>query len=221
MPPSTTTTSSASSTTTTTTTPPPHPLPTSAKRNPAPLPPPPGTGGLVSSMKPSHVPRGNTSINSRVEAPNGESTKGIKLKPLHWDKVIANADHSVVWDEINDGSFRFDDDLMEALFGYNATNHRSLESSKISSSISSSSVPPAQIFILEPRKSQNTAIVLRSLAVSRKEILDALLEGRGLNSDILEKLAKISPTQEVSKILQFNGNPTKLADAETKNSKNY
>ncbi|KAL7191196.1 hypothetical protein ACSBR2_023296 [Camellia fascicularis] len=153
-------------------------------------------------MKPFPVPRGKTSINSRVEAPNGESTKGMKLKPLHWDKVIANADHSVVWDEINDGSFRFDDDLMEALFGYNATNHKSPESSKISSSISSSSVPPAQIFIFEPRKSQNTTIVLRSLAVSRKEILDALLEGRGLNSDILEKIAKISPTQEeVSKIL--------------------
>ncbi|CAL5362099.1 unnamed protein product [Camellia sinensis] len=196
--------------------PPPPPPPTSAKRNPAPPPPSPGTGGLVSSMKPSPVPRGKTSIISRVEAPNGESTRGMKLKPLHWDKVIANADHSVVWDEINDGSFRFDDDLMEALFGYNATNHRPPENSKISSSTSSSSVPPAQIFILEPRKSQNTAIVLRSLAVSRKEILDALLEGRGLNSDILEKLAKISPTQEeISKVLQFNGNPTKLADAES------
>ncbi|RVX18609.1 Formin-like protein 8 [Vitis vinifera] len=83
-------------------------------------------------------------------------------------------------------------------------------------SSSSNSALPTQIFILEPRKSQNTAIVLRSLAVSRREILDALLEGQGLTTDTLEKLTKISPTQEEeSKILQFNGNPTKLADAES------
>ena len=105
---------------------------------------------------------------------------------------------------------------MEALFGVTATNHKSLESSKISSSTSSTSGVPAKIFILDPRKSQNTTIVLRSLARTRKEILDALLEGRGLNSDVLEKLTKISPThEEASKILQFNGNPTRLADAES------
>ncbi|KAI9174070.1 hypothetical protein LWI28_011459 [Acer negundo] len=74
----------------------------------------------------------------------------------------------------------------------------------------------AQVFILESRKSQNTAIVLKSLVVSRKEIIEALLEGQGLSSDTLEKLAKISPSQEeATKILQFNGNPTKLADAES------
>lgn len=106
---------------------------------------------------------------------------------------------------------------MEALFGYNGNNKRSPEKKNVSaSSGSSSSAPPAQIFILDPRKSQNTAIVLKSLATSRREILDALLEGRGLNADTLEKLTKISPTQEEAiKILQFNGNPTKLADAES------
>ncbi|CAL5374784.1 unnamed protein product [Camellia sinensis] len=199
-------------------TPPPMP-PISAKRNPAP---PPRAGGLVSSLKPPPVPRGKTSSNSSGEASSiGESTKGtgdfqMKLKPLHWDKVAANADHSMVWDEINDGSFRFDDDMMEALFGYTTTNQKPTESNKIPSSTTSNPGLPTKNFILEPRKSQNTAIVVRSLAVSRKEILDALLEGRGLDSDILEKLTKISPTQEEqSKILQFNGNPTKLPDAES------
>lgn len=84
------------------------------------------------------------------------------------------------------------------------------------SSDSSNSAPTAQIFILESRKSQNTAIVLRSLAISCKEIIEAVLDGQGLSSDTLEKLAKISPSQEeAAKILQFNGNPTKLADAES------
>ena len=113
--------------------------------------------------------------------------------------------------------FRFDDDLMETLFGYANTNIKSHEKDNILSTSSKfNTAPPAQIFILEPRKSQNIAIVLKSLIISRKEILDALFEGQGLSTDTLEKLTKMAPTQEEeAKILQFNGNPTKLADAES------
>lgn len=57
--------------------------------------------------------------------------------------------------------------------------------------------------------------MLKSLAVSRKEILDALVDGHGLSADVLEKMIRISPTdEEAAKILQFDGNPTSLADAE-------
>ncbi|KVI06381.1 Actin-binding FH2, partial [Cynara cardunculus var. scolymus] len=142
----------------------------------------------------------------------------LKMKPFHWDKVNTEADHSVVWNEIIDGSLRFDDELIEALFGYNASKRNSNEAKHLSPKFgsSSNSTPSAQISILDPRKSQNTAIVLKSLATSHKEILDALSEGRGLNADVLEKLTKISPTEEeASKILQFTGNPTKLPDAES------
>ena len=113
--------------------------------------------------------------------------------------------------------FRFDDDLMETLFGYANTNCKSHERDNVlSTSSRSNSAPPAQIFILEQRKSQNIAIVLKSLAISRKEILDAIFEGQGLSADILEKLTKMAPTQEEeAKILQFNGNPTELADSES------
>lgn len=112
---------------------------------------------------------------------------------------------------------RFDDEIIEALFGYNAANNNLLEQKNLSSSSGSSiSTPPAQIFILDPRKSQNTAIVLKSLAISSKEILDALLEGCGLNTDTLEKLTKISPTvEDQAKILKFNGNSAQLAYAES------
>ncbi|KAA8540879.1 hypothetical protein F0562_024983 [Nyssa sinensis] len=199
--------------------PPPPPLPPLPIKKTLMAPPPPPSPPLPPPPPAKRIPTPATSV--RAEVPPGESSNAMsdvqmKLKPLHWDKVAANGDHSMVWDEINDGSFRFDDDLMEALFGITTNNQKSPERGNISSSASSNSAPPAQIFILEPRKSQNTAIVLRSLAVSRKEILDALLEGYGLNADTLEKLTKISPTQEeVAKILQFNGNPTKLADAES------
>ena len=70
------------------------------------------------------------------------------------------------------------------------------------SSGSSNAAPTAELFILEPRKSQNTAIILRSLAISQKEIIEALLDGQGLSIDILEKLAKLSSSQDdVSKVL--------------------
>jgi hypothetical protein len=39
-----------------------------------------------------------------VEESNNDQ---VKLKPLHWDKVNTNAaDHSMVWDKVDRGSFR-------------------------------------------------------------------------------------------------------------------
>ncbi|GAY58400.1 hypothetical protein CUMW_186740 [Citrus unshiu] len=203
-----------------------HPLqatlpPMRVKRNPTPASPPPEAPNLASPLKPPPTPRGNTGkIKDRAltEESSSRTVVGhVKLKPLHWDKVATNVDHSMVWNEINDGSLRFDDEQIKNLFGYSTINRRLYERSKTSmSSGSSNAAPTTQLFILEPCKSQNTAIVLRSLVISRKEIIEALLDGQGLSIDILEKLAKISPSQdEVSKILQFNGNPTRLGDAES------
>ncbi|XP_074346404.1 formin-like protein 8 [Apium graveolens] len=159
---------------------------------------------------------------TRTEGLKGKSSKGnvevqMKMKPLHWDKVTANVDHSVVWNEINAGSLRFDDKLIEALFGYNASTPKPSETKNMSSaSATCGSTRPAQIFILDPRRSQNTAIILKSLASSCKEIQDAILEGQGLDNDTLEKLTKISPTEdETEKILQFNGNHSSLSYAES------
>lgn len=112
---------------------------------------------------------------------------------------------------------RFDDKLIEALFGYNASTQKPPETKNTSStSAKCSSVRPAQVFILDPRRSQNTAIILKSLGSSCKEIQDAILDGQGLDTDTLEKLAKISPTEdETEKILQFSGNHINLAYAES------
>ncbi|KAF6174485.1 hypothetical protein GIB67_004679 [Kingdonia uniflora] len=204
--------------------PPPPPVPILVKKGPAPPPPPPQVGGLASSSRPPTAPKVKLSASKRLESsPSGNSNTReamavgqTKLKPLHWDKVTAKADHSMVWDKMSNGSFRFDDDLMEALFGYVATNKKSPDRKNAASNLGNSTSPPAQVFILDPRKSQNTAIVLRSLAISRKEILDALLEGQGLNADTLEKLARVAPTkEEETQILAFEGNPTRLADAES------
>lgn len=105
---------------------------------------------------------------------------------------------------------------MESLFGY-SSSYKTQEKNRILSTLAkSNSNAPTQIFILDPRKSQNTAIVLRSLAISRKGILDAVLDGQGLSVETLERLTKIAPTQEEeAKIIQFSGNPDQLADAES------
>ncbi|KAJ4972488.1 hypothetical protein NE237_005662 [Protea cynaroides] len=148
---------------------------------------------------------------------SGASSDLIKLKPFHWDKVTIDLNDSVVWHKINNGSFSFDSDLMEALFGYAATNQKTPLKNRDSSNVGNSNCgSPAKVFILDPRKSQNTAIVLKSLAMSRQEIIEALLEDRGLNADTLEKLNKIAPTQEEeTQIRKFSGDSTKLADAES------
>lgn len=81
---------------------PPPPPPPKPKNGPSPPPPPPlkKTAALSSSAskKPPPAPRGSSS---------GEGSNGqVKLKPLHWDKVNPDSDHSMVWDKIDRGSFR-------------------------------------------------------------------------------------------------------------------
>jgi len=106
---------------------------------------------------------------------------------------------------------------MEALFGYVATNRRSPKG-KSQSAIPSkdASASSAKIFLLDPKKSQNIAIVLKSIGVAQGEIVDALTDGKDLKPDTLEKLARVSPTEEEqSLILEYKGDPARLAAAES------
>lgn len=111
-------------------------------------------------------------------------------------------------------SIRFDGDMMEALFGYVATNRKSPQRDpRQSNSVASAA---SQMFILDSRKSQNIAIVLKSLTISRKELIEGLIEGKGLSLDTLEKLSRIAPTKdEEHLILGYTGDPGKLAFAES------
>ncbi|XP_010512092.1 PREDICTED: formin-like protein 8 [Camelina sativa] len=185
---------------------PPPPPPIKKGSSPSPPPPPPvkKVGALSSSAsRPPPAPVKRSS--------GGEGSKQVKLKPLHWDKVNPDSDHSMVWDKIDRGSFSFDGDLMEALFGYVAVGKKSPEHGDDKNPKSSS-----QIFILDPRKSQNTAIVLKSLGMTREELVEALMEGNDFVPDTLERLARIAPTkEEQSAILEFDGDTAKLADAES------
>ncbi|KAL1189868.1 Formin-like protein 8 [Cardamine amara subsp. amara] len=203
-------------------TPPPPPPPIPVKQSAPPPPPPPPSpsppppppvkkvGALSSSSsKPPPAPSRGSSIGEESSRNGGQ----VKLKPLHWDKVNPDSDHSMVWDKIDRGSFSFDGNLMEALFGVVALGKKSPENGDDNKNPNSTS---SQIFILDPRKSQNTAIVLKSLGMTSEELVDALMEGNEFVQDTLEMLARIAPTkEEQSAILEFDGDITKLADAET------
>ncbi|KAM7252259.1 hypothetical protein ACFE04_024142 [Oxalis oulophora] len=190
------------------------PAPILINKGPAPPPPPPPAR---KGPPPPSLPKRNMAAGSTSGESSSIGDAQVKLKPLHWDKLNPQNNRSMVWDRVNQGSFSYDSDLMEALFGYVATNIKSPGSNdSISPRTSPNTVPPGQIAILDPRRSQNIAIVLKSLAISRSEILGALTEGKGLSADTLDKLMRIAPSKEEEDLIfSFNGDPIRLADAES------
>ncbi|KAK6922114.1 Formin, FH2 domain, partial [Dillenia turbinata] len=167
--------------------PPPRPPILNKKCGPSPPPPPspPKAGVLASSSKLPAAKKG-VAIDNEQEQSSCEGK--VKLKPLHWDKFnAANIEHSMVWDKIEGGSFR--------------SPQKNSDSSNPTSPNPGTS---AKIFILEPKKSQNPTIVLRTLEVCGSKLLEALHEGRGLNADTIEKLSRITPTKEEAMQFRLN-----------------
>ncbi|XP_009138562.1 formin-like protein 7 isoform X2 [Brassica rapa] len=190
------------------------PLPIPAKK----APPPPSPPGKKAPGRPPPPPMSKSGPPKRPGNGKGptkaaeSSSAQPKLKPLHWDKVNPDASHSMVWHRIDGGSFNFDGDLMEALFGYVGAR----KPSEANTVPHQPTVSTTQTYILDPRKSQNKAIVLKSLGMTKEEIIDLLTQGHDPDSDTLEKLSGIAPTpEEQTEITEFNGDPTKLADAES------
>nr|GEY90251.1 formin-like protein 4 [Tanacetum cinerariifolium] len=194
----------------------PPPPPTPPETPPPPPPPPPAAAVARKSHVPPPLllPKSGGLTSSSIPAPSGQ----VKLKPLHWDKVNANTGEPTAWDKLDKGSFRFNGDLMEALFGTVAVNKKSPRSNGAPTPRNDlkSPGPPSQRFILDTRKSQNIAIIIRSLVVSRRDIIDCLMDGKGLDTDTLEKLTRITPTKEEEELIRnYDHDITRLADAES------
>lgn len=136
-----------------------------------------------------------------------------KLKPLHWDKVRASPGRGTVWDQLKSSSFQLNEDMMESLFGCNSANSAPKEATR------RSVFPPVEQEnrVLDPKKSQNIAILLRALNVTRDEVSEALLDGNpeGLGAELLETLVKMAPTKEEEiKLRGYKGDISKLGTAE-------
>ncbi|CAL0303823.1 unnamed protein product [Lupinus luteus] len=180
--------------------PPPPPAPTAAR--PGPPPPPKG------SIAPRPPPPSRVKSEENVEA----DTPKTKLKPFFWDKVQANPDQSMVWNQIKSGSFQFNEEMIETLFGFNAVDKNNGQRQKGSSSQDPS---PQYIQIIDKRKAQNLLILLRALSVTMEEVCDALYEGNELPSEFLQTLLKMAPTSdEELKLRLYNGELSQLSPAD-------
>ncbi|KAK4375019.1 hypothetical protein RND71_005696 [Anisodus tanguticus] len=107
-----------------------------------------------------------------IEGLSNEETPKPKLKTLHWDKVRASSDREMVWDQLKSSSFKLDEEMIETLFVVKTPTPNPKEMSR-------RPVLPSQSQenrILDPKKSQNIAILLRALNVTVVEVCEALLE---------------------------------------------
>ncbi|OVA10664.1 Formin [Macleaya cordata] len=143
-----------------------------------------------------------------------EETPKPKLKPLHWDKVRASSDRAMVWDQLKSSSFQLNEEMIETLFVVNNASSNPKEGLRHPVLPS----PNQENRVLDPKKSQNIAILLRALNVTIDEVCEALLEGNTdtLGTDLLESLLKMAPTKEEERKLKEykDDSPFKLGTAE-------
>ncbi|XP_058108007.1 formin-like protein 11 isoform X2 [Magnolia sinica] len=131
-----------------------------------------------------------------------------KLKPLHWDKVRAAPDRSMVWDKLRSSSFELDEEMIESLFGYNLQNSMKNEEAKSKS-------PSPSKHVLDPKRLQNITILSKALNATSEQVCHALMQGDGLRAQQLEALAKMMPTkEEEDKLSNYQGNINELGSAE-------
>ncbi|XP_020972858.1 formin-like protein 5 [Arachis ipaensis] len=176
-------------------------------------PPPPLRGGRGTSHPPP-VPsrplskrfRNVARVDSFTEAPDPAKPK---LKPFFWDKVNAKSDQAMVWHEISGGSFVFNEEQMEFLFG--CTNHNKNERKKDSPQIDSAQL----VQIIDKKKAQNLSILLKALNVTTEEVVDAIKEGNELPIELMQTLVKMAPTSdEELKLRLYTGPLSDLGPAE-------
>nr|GLL47784.1 formin-like protein 2 [Ipomoea trifida] len=153
-----------------------------------------------------------THSSEAVEKRNEETMKP-KLKPLHWDKVRASSDRVMVWDQLKSSSFQLNEEMIETLFMVNSN-------SDAKDGVKRPLMPllNQENRVLDPKKSQNIAILLRALNVTVEEVCEALVEGTAdsLGTELLESLLKMAPTKEEERQLKEfkDESPFKLCPAE-------
>ncbi|KAK4341814.1 hypothetical protein RND71_037630 [Anisodus tanguticus] len=167
--------------------------------------PPPPAGG-----PPRHSPLGpNASSSASTEAEDTDASK-TKLKPFFWDKVQANTNQSMVWHQVKAGSFQFDEEQIETLFGYVSSEKKN--GPKKDSSQDASNL---YIQIIDQKKAQNLSILLKALNVTTEEVCDALKEGNELPAELIQTLLKMAPTaEEELKLRIYSGELSRLGQAE-------
>ncbi|KAF2557025.1 hypothetical protein F2Q68_00018256 [Brassica cretica] len=179
---------------------------------PLPPPPPPPPPPLSQQQQPqvmNKAPPPPLSLDFTQRTPLGKDGAPLpKLKPLHWDKVRATPDRTMVWDKIRTSSFEFDEEMIESLFGYTMQTSSKNEEGRCKT-------PSPGKHLLEPKRLQNFTILLKALNATADQICSALGKGGGLCLQQLEALVKMVPTKEEElKLCSYKGAVDELGSAE-------
>ncbi|ONM19160.1 Formin-like protein 5 [Zea mays] len=192
----------------------PGPPPSPSSAGPGP-PPPPGRGGAgppPPAMPGGPKARGPPPLKKagNVAGPPVADNK-TKLKPFFWDKVTANPDQAMVWDQIKAGSFQFNEEMIESLFGCHAADKKNADGKKDLAAKDT----PQFVRILDAKKAQNLAISLKALSVSADEVRNAVMEGHELPIDLIQTLIRWTPSSdEELRLRLYTGELTQLGPAE-------
>ncbi|KAF2548072.1 hypothetical protein F2Q70_00023958 [Brassica cretica] len=142
---------------------------------PLPPPPPPPPPPLSQQQQPqvmNKAPPPPLSLDFTQRTPLGKDGAPLpKLKPLHWDKVRATPDRTMVWDKIRTSSFEFDEEMIESLFGYTMQTSSKNEEGRCKT-------PSPGKHLLEPKRLQNFTILLKALNATADQICSALGKGK-------------------------------------------
>ncbi|KAK1607781.1 hypothetical protein QYE76_031454 [Lolium multiflorum] len=133
-----------------------------------------------------------------------------KLKPLHWDKVRAAPNRSMVWNDIRSNSFEFefDEQMIKSLFAYNFQG-------LVKDEDATSRTLPTTKHVIEHHRLQNTTILLKTLNATTEQVHNAIAQGTGLSVQQLEALVKMKPTkEEEEKLLVYDDDIDMLDPAE-------
>uniref|UniRef100_A0A0D9X841 Formin-like protein n=1 Tax=Leersia perrieri TaxID=77586 RepID=A0A0D9X841_9ORYZ len=133
-----------------------------------------------------------------------------KLKPLHWDKVRAAPNRSMVWNDIRSSSFEFefDEQMIKSLFAYNFQGPAKDEEAMTKNASTTKHV-------IEHHRLQNTTILLKTLNANSSQVCNSVTQGNGLSVQQLEALVKMKPTkEEEEKLLNYDGDINMLDPAE-------
>ncbi|XP_019183461.1 PREDICTED: formin-like protein 5 [Ipomoea nil] len=173
-------------------------------------PPPPGCAGSPRPPPPGMKRPPSVGAGGRGAAPTGPPK--TKLKPFFWDKVLASPDHAMVWHQIKTGSFQFNEEMIETLFGFAAQEKNKQETKKDDKAKTKA---PQFIQIIDQKKAQNISILLKALNVTTEEVCDAIKEGNELPPELIQTLLRMAPTSdEELKLRLFTEDLSKLGHAD-------
>ncbi|KAF7007771.1 hypothetical protein CFC21_022676 [Triticum aestivum] len=191
--------------------PPPLPRQRLLRPMPAESPPPAALANLALTSPPETSVQDREAGSSAVQ-PDG-STRPPSLKPLHWDKLRAISGRTTVWDQVkNSDSFRVDEAAMENLFPQN-----SAAAAANSGQTAARGGPGKQHSrLLDPKRLQNVAIMLKALNVTADEVIRTLMHGNLEDKpELYETLAKMAPTKEEElKLKDYSGDLSIIDPAE-------